>query len=102
MAGPFAESFAELGRRRRIEWQDAVDDAARPIVQPAPTPNDSVPVADQLQGYLSRRKALGVQRYGIALQAGNGRDALVDALEEAVDLAQYLAQAVIERDGRLP
>jgi hypothetical protein len=36
------------------------------------------------------------------LQAHNGRDALLDAFEEAVDLATYLAQVIIERDGRLP
>jgi hypothetical protein len=29
-------------------------------------------------------------------------DAMVDALEEVLDAAVYLAQAVIERDGRLP
>lgn len=31
----------------------------------------------------------------------HGRDALRDAFEEAVDLATYLAQVLIERDGRL-
>lgn len=70
--------------------------------QPPPTPNDTVPVVDQLHAYLDQRRALGVRRYGVSLQAGNGRDALVDALEEAIDLVQYLAQAVIERDGKLP
>ena len=35
-----------------------------------------------------------------SLQAFNGRDALRDAYEEALDLCQYLRQALYERDGR--
>jgi hypothetical protein len=42
------------------------------------------------------RKQLGISRYGVALQAGNGRDALVDAYQEALDLAVYVRQAVEE------
>ena len=38
-------------------------------------------------------------RYGTALQPHNGRDALLDAYEEALDLAMYLKQAIVERDG---
>jgi hypothetical protein len=33
------------------------------------------------------------------LQAFNGRDALRDAYEEALDLACYLRQAIAERDA---
>lgn len=70
--------------------------------QPAPVVNDSVPVSDQVQQYLQRRKEFGMAKYGTPLQAHNGRDALIDAFEEATDLVQYLAQAIIERDGKLP
>lgn len=59
-------------------------------------------IAPHLRRYLAERSDLGRQRYGIALHAHNGRDALRDAFEEAVDLVQYLAQALLERDGRLP
>lgn len=72
------------------------------MTQPDPEPNESVPVVDQLSDYLEERKRLGVERYGVALQAHNGRDALVDAFEEAVDLCVYLGQVLIERDGHLP
>jgi hypothetical protein len=34
------------------------------------------------------------------LQAHNGRDALLDAYQEALDLAIYLRQALAERDGK--
>lgn len=41
--------------------------------------------------------AMGRARYGTPLQAGNGRDALVDAYQEALDLCVYLRQAIEER-----
>jgi len=46
------------------------------------------------------RDALGRGRYGTPLQPHNGRDALSDAYQEALDLAVYLRQALYERDGR--
>jgi hypothetical protein len=48
------------------------------------------------------RKALGVERYGTALQPFNGRDALLDAYQEALDLAVYLRQAVCEGQALRP
>jgi hypothetical protein len=67
--------------------------------QPAPIPNDSIPIVDLVMQDLQSRKALGIQRYGTPLQAGNGRDALQDAYEEALDLCQYLRQAIEERNA---
>lgn len=69
--------------------------------QPLPVLNDLPYVADELVQFIHARKAVGVERYGTALQPHNGRDALRDAFEEAVDLATYLAQCIIERDGSL-
>jgi hypothetical protein len=48
---------------------------------------------------LEARERLGIERYGTALAPHNGRDALRDAYEEALDLACYLRQAMEERDG---
>jgi hypothetical protein len=45
---------------------------------------------------LIRRKEQGLRKYGMALQPGNGRDAVVDAYQETVDQAQYLRQALAE------
>jgi hypothetical protein len=42
---------------------------------------------------------MGRRKYGTALEANNGRDALMDAYQEALDLAMYLRQAIAERDG---
>ena len=46
---------------------------------------------------LEDREAMGIRKYGTPLQPGNGRDALQDAYEEALDLACYLKQALLER-----
>ena len=46
---------------------------------------------------LERRAAVGVKRYGRFLESHNGRDALRDAYEEALDLCMYLRQQIAER-----
>ena len=48
---------------------------------------------------LEQRSKVGIETYGRPLQANNGRDALWDAYEEALDLCQYLRQ-VIEEQSR--
>ena len=47
---------------------------------------------------ISMRLECGIATYGKPLQSHNGRDALQDAYEEALDLACYLKQAIVERD----
>lgn len=46
---------------------------------------------------IERRAELGEERYGERLRAHNGRSALIDAYEEALDLAIYLRQEIEER-----
>lgn len=48
-----------------------------------------------LRGLLGRL-ALGVAKYGRPLESGNGRDALTDAWEEALDALVYADQMVLE------
>jgi hypothetical protein len=40
---------------------------------------------------------MGIAKYGTPLQTFNGRDPLIDAYQEALDLAVYLKQAIMER-----
>lgn len=47
---------------------------------------------------LEDREQLGIRRYGTPLQPHNGRDALRDAYEEALDLACYLKQVLLEHE----
>jgi hypothetical protein len=71
----------------------------RPGDQPLPIPNDRGSIQDSVIKDIQARRDLGIRRYGTPLQAYNGRDALYDAYEEALDLACYLKQAIVERDG---
>lgn len=64
--------------------------------QPMPTPNDHPDVQSAVIADIEARRALGISRYGTALQPHNGRDALLDAYEEVLDLAMYLKQRLIE------
>lgn len=48
---------------------------------------------------MEARRKQGLEKYGRPLTSFNGRDALQDAYEEALDLAQYLRQAIAERDA---
>lgn len=57
-------------------------------------------VSEAVKRDLDERIALGIKRYGKPLQTFNGRDALVDAYQEALDLVHYLKQAIMERDAR--
>ena len=45
-----------------------------------------------------RRDTVGRKKYGTTLQSHNGRDALMDAYQEACDLVFYLRQVIAERD----
>jgi hypothetical protein len=66
--------------------------------QPPPTPNDSRPIWELVIEDMKARDEHGRKEYGTPLQAHNGRDALVDAYQECLDMAVYLKQAIVERD----
>lgn len=65
--------------------------------QPLPTPNDNPRVHDLVIEDIRARKELGIRRYGVALQAHNGRDALLDLYQELLDATTYLRQLLEER-----
>lgn len=46
---------------------------------------------------MKARVEFGKRKYGTVLQSHNGRDALWDAYQEALDLVMYLRQAIAER-----
>lgn len=81
--------------------------------QPPPIPNDNPAIWDLVVADAQRfhggdslldavvrdmraRDVLGAHRYGVRLQAGNGRLSTLDALEESLDMAAYLRIAVEE------
>ena len=46
---------------------------------------------------MEERNRFGAEKYGTTLRAFNGRDPIVDAYQEALDLCVYLRQAIEER-----
>ena len=105
------ERFAEapnLGMARRLndatpaEW-DAASATARRIdatAQPKPVPAVGPALWDLVTEDMRNRDTFGKHKYGLRLQAHNGRDFLADAYQEALDLAVYLRGIMYERDGR--
>jgi hypothetical protein len=60
-----------------IEWEAHRDDRLMELL-----------IAD-----MRERDLLGTKKYGVRLQSHNGRDALIDAYQEALDLVVYLRNA---------
>ena len=54
-------------------------------------------IIDLVKKDLDARVEVGKQRYGETLKAFNGRDAMLDAYQEALDLVMYLKQTLNER-----
>lgn len=66
--------------------------------EPPPSVGSGTPIWDLVIDDMRKRDAHGRKHYGPPLLAHNGRDPLVDAYQEALDLAVYLRQAIAERD----
>lgn len=81
---------------REITGMDVVKD------QPMPKPAGGPAMQDLVIADIEERKAIGIERYGQLLKAHTGRDPLIDAYQEALDLCIYLRQVVYERDHPKP
>jgi len=66
--------------------------------QPEPKEGNQV-VVDVVLADIRERAEAGREKYGTYLKTDNGRDALMDAYQEAIDLVMYLCQAILERDA---
>lgn len=64
--------------------------------EPDPVATGGPAIWDLVIADMHERDQSGRAKYGTPLQAGNGRDALVDAYQEALDLAVYMRQAMAE------
>ncbi len=81
--------------------------------EPKPNPNDQPMIADIVaaevisipdvgQGLAKAvmdRKAMGMQKYGTALQPFNGRDSLMDLFQELIDAMKYARLLMYECDA---
>lgn len=68
--------------------------------QPHPKHGKSQPIWGLVIEDMLERDRIGTKKYGDHLRAHNGRDALIDAYQEALDLCVYLRQAIEERTPR--
>lgn len=75
------------------EYYQVVED------QPAPTKNERPAIWDLVIDDMRERDQVGLRKYGTRLQPHNGRDCLVDAYQEALDMAVYLRQKIQEDRG---
>jgi len=57
-------------------------------------------IVDLVLADMDERERVGRERYGTPLTAGNGRDHLIDAYQEALDFAVYLAAHLDEHSIR--
>ncbi len=66
---------------------------------PEPPPNhvDGPAVWDLVLADIAERDKVGEAKYGVRLTPGDGRDSLVDAYQEALDLVVYLRKDIEER-----
>ena len=58
--------------------------------EPDPIKNESAAIWDLVIKDVKEHDMSGLEKYGTKLQANNGRDPLVDAYQEALDLVVYL------------
>lgn len=65
--------------------------------EPPPVKNEYPAIWDLVIEDMKNRDEFGLHKYGMRLQPFNGRDALQDAYQEALDLCVYLKQAMLER-----
>jgi hypothetical protein len=65
--------------------------------EPAPVSNNHPAVWDMVIADMQERDRTGLAKYGTRLQPFNGRDPLVDAYQEVLDLAVYLRQEIEQR-----
>lgn len=67
-------------------------------VQPDPVHNDNPSAHDLVAADMMKRKQYGLDKYGTVLQAGNGRNSLLDAYDETQDLIVYMRTELAERE----
>ena len=63
----------------------------------SPPKGSGNPILGMVLADLTNRALEGKEKYGEPLKAHNGRNALWDAYQEALDLAMYLRQLIEER-----
>lgn len=88
-----------FGQGSTFSFDSMITDHANTKAQPAPVVGQQS-VTDAVIADLNTRREHGIKKYSTELMTHNGRDAMVDAYQEAIDLAVYLKQELMERDAK--
>lgn len=92
MSGPHNDRY-QRGRAMISDDFVAVQD------EPDPQPGREIVYAEVMTD-IAHRAEVGREKYHTYLMTHNGRNPLVDAYQEALDLVVYLKQALMEQEGR--
>lgn len=88
------EAVANAGEVSGAGQQSALN-----VPQPKPKPVfGERAVWDLVMADMRERDDIGTRKYGQRLVAGDGRDSLIDAYQEALDIVVYLRKAIRERE----
>jgi hypothetical protein len=72
-------------------------DSFDPNIKQNTPSGDGVDVTTLVKNDLEARSQAGEKKYGTRLKTNNGRNAMVDAYQEVLDLACYLRQMIEEQ-----
>lgn len=82
--------------------EDGNQDVQSFIIDMLQTQRIDIPAYRAMARAVNRRRAYGINKYGKPLQTQNGRDWLLDAWEEAMDLYCYAVQGMLETAEGVP
>lgn len=103
MARELAEGRKRYDEKFKIVQLPGYPPALKLVADEQPEPSGRGPeVAPLVIADIVARVKMGEKKYGERLRANNGRDALLDAYQEALDLALYLRQEIEERTTPCP
>lgn len=88
-----------LGCDKSVHLRKAAGVNMNPALEIQPEPiGNGIEIIELVKQDLVDRAEMGEKKYGEKLKPFNGRSALVDAYQEALDLCMYLRQAIYEAD----
>ena len=79
------------------ESEDDFGQSKSPVIEQRPPQPSDGDVWLLVLKDMDERRVHGIEKYGTPVQPFNGRDPLIDAYQEALDLCVYLRQAIEER-----
>lgn len=95
-----SKKYEEKFKRLISKHEHDVDDNKCTCKQAIPPHSGTSRVLDYVLKDLQSRAEMGKRKYGHYLETNNGRNALQDAYEEALDMCMYLKQKILEEEGK--